>query len=79
MRRNEAATGRPAFLGMSGFSSNPLRRLAALVPGREYIARTAVIALLAALVACGVAISGRVEVGEHVGTTQASPCPGATE
>jgi hypothetical protein len=29
--------------------------------------------------ACGVAISGRVEVGEHVGTASASPCPGATE
>ena len=38
-----------------------------------------VIALLAALAACGVAISGRVEVGDKVGAGAASPCPGADE
>lgn len=32
--------------------------------------------LALALVACGVAISGRVEVGEHVGEPEAArPCP----
>ena len=32
------------------------------------------------LAACGVAISGRVEVGDRVGApTAATPCPGATE
>jgi hypothetical protein len=44
------------------------------------VTRAALVAgLLLALAACGVAISGRVEVGEHVGTATASPCPGATE
>jgi hypothetical protein len=43
------------------------------------IRHVAVMVLLAALAACGVAISGRVEVGDHVGTAAASPCPGATE
>jgi hypothetical protein len=43
--------------------------------------RRAVLVLLAlALVACGVAISGRVEVGEHAGEPmRARPCPGTVE
>jgi hypothetical protein len=43
------------------------------------LAVVALVSFVAALAACGVAISGRVEVGEHVGTGTASPCPGTTE
>jgi outer membrane lipopolysaccharide assembly protein LptE/RlpB len=38
------------------------------------------VALLTALAACGVAISGRVEVGDEVGKPMAAtPCPPAIE
>jgi hypothetical protein len=41
------------------------------------IRRVALVGLLAALVACGVAISGRVDIGEHAGEPVAArPCPG---